>query len=81
MIAYLAIGLLVAAIGFGVLASTRWAGERGWVYNRHNPRPPGAGYAAGGFEEMFQPGIEHVVNERRSARIRADHDESGDDVA
>jgi hypothetical protein len=80
VIAYFVIGLVVLAIGFGVLASTRWAGRRGWVYNKHNPRPSGAGYAAGVFEEVFQPGIEHVVDERQSERLRADQDESGDDV-
>ncbi len=78
--AYLAIGLVVAAIAFGALASTRWAGERGWVYNKYNPRPPGVGYTPGAFEEMFQPGIEHAVDELQSERVRADQDESGDNL-
>ena len=69
---------MAVAIAFGVLASTRWAGERGWVYNKHNPRPPGAVGTLGIFEEMFQPGIEHVTEERNSERARADQDESGD---
>ena len=78
MVAIIFIAILVGAIAFGALASTRWAGERGWVYNKHNPRPPGVGYAPGALEEMFQPGIEHVVDELQSERIRADQDESGD---
>ena len=78
MFAYLAIGVVALAILFGAFANTRWAGERGWVYNRHNPRPPGVGYAPGAFDEMFQPSVEHVVEERSSERIRADQDESGD---
>lgn len=78
MFACLALAVMVVAIAFGVLASTRWAGERGWVYNKHNPRPPGASGTLGIFEEMFQPGIEHVIDERTSERVRSDQDESGD---
>lgn len=74
------IAIMGGAIVFAVFANTRWAGKRGWVYNKHNPRPPGAGYTAGTFEEVFQPGIEHVVDERESERIRADQDESGDSL-
>ena len=78
MFAYIALGVVVLAIAFGALANTRWAGERGWVYNKHNPRPRGTGRTLGIFEEMFQPGIEHVVEERTSQDIRAEQDESGD---
>ncbi len=72
------IAVVLGAIAFGVLANTRWAGERGWVYNKHNPRPPGAGLQTGAFDEIYQPGIEHTIEERESERIRADQDESGD---
>lgn len=78
MIASLAIGLMLLAVGFGVLANTRWAGERGWVYNKHNPRPPGVGYVPGAFDQSFQPSVEHVIEARESERIRAEQDESGD---
>ena len=73
--------IVVGAIGFGVLASTRWAGERGWVYNKHNPRPPGVGYMPGALEQSLHPGIEHVVDEQQAERIRADQDESGDSLS
>ena len=78
MFAYLALAVMAVAIAFGVLANTRWAGERGWVYNKHNPRPPGGSGTLGIFEEMFQPGIEHVTEESTSERVRADQAESGD---
>lgn len=78
MLAYLPLVVIVVAVVFGALAGTRWAGERGWVYNKHNPRPPGTGRTLGLFEEMFQPGIEHVVEERTAETIRADQDDSGD---
>lgn len=78
MFAYLALALVAIAIGFGVLANSRWAGKRGWVYNKHNCRPPGVCYAPGAFDKMFQPSIEHVIEERESERIRSDQDQSGD---
>ena len=78
MIALLVLSVVVAAVGFGIFSSSRWAGERGWVYNKHNPRPPGNTGTLGMFEEMFQPGIEHVVEERISEELRADQDYSGD---
>lgn len=79
MFAFLVIGLIAAAIAFGIVAGTRWAGHRGWVYNKHNPRPPGAGYTPGALEQMFHPGIEYVVEEQESERVRGDQDESGDE--
>lgn len=80
MVAYFAVALMVVAIGFGILANTRWAGRRGWVYNKHNPRPPGAGYAPGAFDEAFQPSVEHVIEQRESERIRSDQEASGDEL-
>ena len=77
MVAYLPILVIIVAIAFGAFANTRWAGERGWVYNKHNPRPPSVGYAPGAFDKAFQPSVEHVIEARESERIRADQDESG----
>ena len=70
--------VMVAAAGFGIFASSRWAGERGGVYSKHNPRPPGDTGTRGIFEEVFQPGMEHVIEERSSEEVRADQDDSGD---
>jgi hypothetical protein len=56
--------------------NSRTAGERGWVYNRHNPRRRGGGTL--GLEAMFQPSIEHVIEERSAEARRGSQDESGD---
>ena len=57
--------------------NSRWAGERGWVYNRHNPRPRGVG-SLGLLESIYQPSIEHVIEERSSEKARGSQEESGD---
>ena len=80
MLAYVPFVAIAVAIAFAPFANTRWAGERGWVYNKYNPRPPGMGRTLGLLEEMFQPGIEHVVEEQTAEAIRTDQDESGDDT-
>jgi hypothetical protein len=54
--------------------SSRWAAERGWVYNRHNPRPRGGG-TLGLLEEIYNPSIRHVIEERSSERARGNQDE------
>ncbi|HDK46025.1 MAG TPA: hypothetical protein ENG94_07075 [Actinobacteria bacterium] len=56
--------------GYALRRAMRWAGERGWVYNTYNPRPPGAG-TSGQVAQIFQPAIEHVVDEQKSQRILA----------
>ena len=78
--AYVVVGALVLGIAFGLLASSRWAGERGWFYNKHNPRPPGVGLQPGAFDEIYQPSIRHVIDEQESERVRADQDDAGDDL-
>lgn len=78
-------GFLISGIFLVVLISTgyalhrlsRLAGERDWIYNKHNPRPRGGG-TLGLLEEIYQPSIQHVVEERSSQRARGSQDESGD---
>ena len=57
--------------------SSKKAAARGWVYNKHNPRPPGSG-TIGFLEELYQPSVRHVIEERSSERARGSQDESGD---
>jgi hypothetical protein len=57
--------------------NSRLAGRRGWVFNKHNPRPRGAG-TLGLLESIYQPSIEHVIEERSSERARGSQDESGE---
>lgn len=78
MVGIFFLAVMAVGIGFGVFANSRWAADRGWTYNKHNPRPPGSGYAPGAFDEIFQPSIEHVIEEQTSEEIRADQDEAGD---
>lgn len=77
--AFALLGTVVVGIVFGLVASSRWAGERGWFYNKHNPRPPGVGLQPGTFDEIYQPSIRHVMEEEESQRVRTDQDASGDD--
>lgn len=67
--------LLVGVVSWAM--NSRRAGERGWVYNRYNPRPRGAG-SLGLLESIYQPSLEHVLEERSSQEARGDQDESGD---
>lgn len=70
-----AVGL--AAGGYALHKVLLSAGRRGWIYYRNNPRPPGGG-SLGLFEEIYQPSMEHVTEERSSARMRGSQDESGE---
>ena len=74
----------VLGLGFvGVVTwamNSRWAGERDWVYNRHNPRPRGVG-SLGLLETIYQPSLEHVIEERASEKARGSQVQSGDPPA
>jgi hypothetical protein len=77
---YLVSGILVVvliSIGYALHRLSRLAGERDWIYNKHNPRPRGGG-TLGLLEEIYQPSIQHVVEERSSQRARGSQNESGD---
>ena len=68
---------VIAAVVIGMRRLSRYAGGRGWVYNKHNPRPRGGG-TLGLLESIYQPSIEHVIEERASEKHRGSQDESGD---
>jgi hypothetical protein len=48
------------------------------VYNRYNPRPRGIG-TLGLLESIYQPSIEHVIEERASEKARGNRDDSGEE--
>jgi len=78
MAGYVMLGIFGAVIVVMAWAmNSRVAGERGWVYNRFNPRPKGAG-SLGLLEAIYHPAIEHLIEERASERARGSQDESGD---
>lgn len=57
--------------------NSRWLADRGWIYNRYNPRPKGGG-TLGLLEEIYQPSIRHVVEERASEKARGSQDAQGE---
>ena len=53
-----------------------WAEGRGWIYYRN--RPPFRGSTLGFLEEIYNPSMHHVIEERDSERARGGQEESGD---
>ncbi len=68
------IALTCAALTVHLVLS--WMERRGWVYYRtkDRPRPSSLGLV----EEIYQPSIEHVTEEKTGEKSRADQAESGD---
>ena len=77
MIALVVLVILASVLALGAIANSRWAAKRGWVFNKHNPRPTGSGVPMM-LDEIYQPSISHVIEEQTSESIRADQIESGD---
>lgn len=67
-------GILV--LGYLLHRLALWAEGRGWIYYKNKGRPGGVGLGLIG--QIYQPSIEHVVDEQQSERMRADQDDSGD---
>lgn len=63
---------LVAAVSH---FSLRWMARRGWVYYRSDDRPRPS--SLGLIEEIYQPSIEHVIDEEVRERTVADREASG----
>ena len=76
MFGFIFIGVLAVALILVAVSNSRWAGRKGWVYNKHNPRPPGVGMPKL-LDEIYQPSVEHVIEQETSERTRADRSESG----
>ena len=77
MIGFVVLGVLAIALVVVIVANSRWAAKRGWVFNKHNPRLSGSANLVL-LDQIYQPGVEHVIEEQSSESIRADQDESGD---
>lgn len=72
---------VLAAVVLGILVvgghlTLTWAARHGWVYYRtaERPRP----HTLGLIEEIYQPSIEHVIDQEVSEATEADQAESGD---
>lgn len=59
------IGAVCLAAGYGLHRLALWAEGRGWIYYRTKRMPPGAGgMAMMQVAAIFEPAVEHVVEER-----------------
>ena len=67
-----------AAFGVCVWRLALWADDRGWIAVRkeHRIKPLGVGMMH--IASIYEPGIEHVIDEVFSIQTRADQDESGE---
>ena len=71
--------LVVVVLGIAALTVhliLSWANRRGYVYYRNPERPPP--HTLGLLEEIYQPSIEHVIEQETSDETRADQTDSGD---
>ena len=66
--------LSIAALTVHLVLS--WAERRGWIYYRDPDRPRAA--TLGLLEEIYQPSMTHVIDERSEEEARADQAESGE---
>ena len=78
MIGFIVLGVVAIVLGLVLFANSRWAAGRGWVFNKHNPRPSGSGIPTF-VDEIFQPAVEHAATEETSEATRANRAESGAD--
>jgi hypothetical protein len=72
---WLSLVFVVLAALYGLHRAALWAEARGWIYYTTKGRP-GMGFSLIG--QIYQPSIEHVVEEEQSTRLKADQDDSGD---
>lgn len=73
------IGLAIAAVAVGAgIRFALWADDRGWIMVRRKHRGKGLGVGMMHIAEIYQPSIEHVMDEIYSVQTRADQDESGE---
>lgn len=80
--AFFAVAAIVLVFGFIVFAfwaaNSRWLADRGWVYNKHNRHLRRSVGSLGLLETIYQPSMEHVIEEESSEAARGDQDDSGD---
>jgi hypothetical protein len=72
-----AIALSLAIVIYGGHRLLTWAERRGWVYyrstDRPRPRPIGI------LEEIYDPSMAHVIDQRVTDETEADQAESGEE--
>lgn len=75
IVGLVAVGAVVVL--WGVHRTLLWAEERDWIYYKRKPKFRGS--SLGLIESIYNPEIEHVVEERTGEASRADQPESGAD--
>ena len=73
---WLAAAAVFALLLYGLHRLALWADRRGWVYYRTKPKFKGS--SLGLLESVYNPAMEHVIEERGGERARGSQDESGD---
>lgn len=71
---------LVPLLVLGLLGLHRlaiWMEGRGWIYYRHRGSAA-AGSALLEIQSFYRPSVEHVIELRQDAAIRAEEDDEGD---
>lgn len=67
--------LLIAAVA--VHLALTWANRRGYVWYRNSDRPPPR--SLGLLEEIYQPSVEHVIEQQATEDTEADLAAQGED--
>ncbi len=67
----------VLALLYAIHRLALWADSNGWIYYKTKPKFRGS--SLGLIEAVYNPAIEHVVEERGGERARGSQDDSGDD--
>jgi len=66
---------VVLVLGYGLHRLALWAEGRGYIYYKAKAKFKGS--SLGLIEGIYNPSVEHVVEERSSERARGSQDESG----
>ncbi len=72
---WLGLVLVLVAVGYGLHRLALWAEGRGWIYYRTKAKYKGS--SLGLIEGIYNPGVEHVMEEKAGERARGSQDESG----
>jgi len=69
--------IVIAVVWVALARLFRYAGRRGWVFNKHNPKPSRP-RSLGLLEQVYQPSIQHVIEFEITDRTDAEQDEAGE---
>ena len=72
---WLLLGVAIVAVLYGLHRLAVWADRNGWIYYKTKPKFRGS--SLGLIESVYNPAMEHVVEERGGERARGSQDESG----